>query len=105
MLLGYTKWERFQNAIDRAKEACKNAGGIVDDHFPGAGKMIHLAKGAVREVGDYMLTRYACYLALSSQTVLLGRNCENAAKMILWLCPVILYSYGNAAKSEPTEIA
>ena len=38
-LLGYTKWERFQNAIDKAKEACKNAGGIVDDHFPGTGNM------------------------------------------------------------------
>jgi DNA-damage-inducible protein D len=24
--------------------------------------MINLAKGAVREVDDYMLTRYACYL-------------------------------------------
>lgn len=24
--------------------------------------MINLAKGAVREVEDYMLTRYACYL-------------------------------------------
>ena len=61
-LLGYTKWERFSNAIEKAKDACKNAGEIVDDHFPGAGKMIHLAKGAVREVDDYMLTRYACYL-------------------------------------------
>ena len=24
--------------------------------------------------------------ALSGQTVLLGQNCENAAKMALWLC-------------------
>ena len=43
--------------------------------------------------------------ALSGQAVLLGRNCEKAAKMTLWLCPVILYGYGNAAKSEPAEIA
>ena len=61
-LLGYSKWERFRNAIDKAKDACRNAGEIVAYHFPGAGKMIHLAKGAVREVDDYMLTRYACYL-------------------------------------------
>ena len=43
--------------------------------------------------------------ALLGQAVLLGRNCEKAAKMTLWLCPVILYGYGNAAKSEPAEIA
>ena len=61
-LLGYTKWERFQNAIDKAMEACKNAGEIVENHFPGAGKMVGLGSGSVREVDDYMLTRYACYL-------------------------------------------
>ena len=61
-LLGYTKWERFQNAIDKAKDACKNAGEIVEDHFPGVGKMVPLGSGSVREVDDYMLTRYACYL-------------------------------------------
>ena len=35
---------------------------MVEYHFPGVGKMIPLAKGAQREVKDYMLTRYACYL-------------------------------------------
>ena len=39
-----------------------NAGEIVEDHFPGVGKMVPLGSGSVREVDDYMLTRYACYL-------------------------------------------
>ena len=61
-VLGYSKWERFEGVIERAKDACINAGEMVEYHFPGVGKMIPLAKGAQREVKDYMLTRYACYL-------------------------------------------
>ena len=45
-----------------AQEACRNAGCEVVDHFPGAGKMVGLGSGSVREVDDYMLTRYVCYL-------------------------------------------
>ena len=60
--LNASKWEKFLNVIDKAKEACVNAGELSEDHFPRVGKMIDLAKGARREVDDYMLSRYACYL-------------------------------------------
>ncbi len=61
-VLGYAKWEKFNNVIDRAKAACLNAGENPDNHFPGVGKMVLLGSVAQREVNDYMLTRYACYL-------------------------------------------
>ena len=61
-LLGYTKWEKFINVIDKAEEACKNAGEIIEYHFPHVGKMINLGKGAEREIDNILLTRYACYL-------------------------------------------
>ena len=61
-LLGYTKWENFAKVIDKAKEACKNAEFRVYDHFPEVRKTIDMPKGATKEIDDYILTRYACYL-------------------------------------------
>jgi len=61
-ILGYTKWDNFLKVIEKAKLACENAGTNTADHFAETGKMIELAKGAQREVVDYALTRYACYL-------------------------------------------
>lgn len=61
-LLGYARWENFQVAINRAVESCKTQGVNIDDHFREVTKMVTLGSGATREVQDYMLTRYACYL-------------------------------------------
>lgn len=61
-LLDYSKWQNFENVLSKAKVACVNNGIVVEDHFADASKMVTLGSGANREVEDYMLTRYACYL-------------------------------------------
>lgn len=62
LLLGYSKWENFEKVINKAKEACRNAGGKVEDHFPDVRKMVDIGSGSEREILDIALTRYACYL-------------------------------------------
>ena len=61
-LLGYSRWENFENAIRRAIDSCETAQIEVSDHFREITKLITAGKGAKRPVSDYMLTRYACYL-------------------------------------------
>ena len=58
---GYSRWENFSVAIDRAKQSCKSQNIIVDDHFRDVTKTIPMPKGAQKEINDVLLTRYACY--------------------------------------------
>lgn len=61
-LLGYAQWRNFENIVNKAKAACEHAEQEVSYHFAEVGKMVSLGSGSEREVSDYMLTRYACYL-------------------------------------------
>ena len=61
-ILGYNSWRRFSDAIERAKLACKNSGYEVDEQFADAVKTSPMPNGGVRELEDFMLSRYACYL-------------------------------------------
>ena len=49
-LLGYSKWENFIKVIDKAKDACKNAGEDIQNHFPDVRKMVSIGSDSEREI-------------------------------------------------------
>jgi len=61
-VLEYTDWRNFLHVIQKAFEACKNANNQAFDHFVGVNELIETGKGAQREIQDFHLSRYACYL-------------------------------------------
>jgi DNA-damage-inducible protein D len=61
-VLNYARWENFEALIEKAKTACANSGVDSNGQFRRTTKFITHGKGAQREIGDWFLSRYACYL-------------------------------------------
>ena len=64
--LEYNQWRRFEEVIERAKNACKNSGNIISEHFANVGKSSPMPNGGERIIDDYALSRYACYLIVQN---------------------------------------
>ena len=66
-VLDYAQWRNFNEAVERAKLACKNSGIEVNNHFADVSKTIQMPKHALKNIPDYMLSRYACYLTVMKE--------------------------------------
>ena len=82
-VLGYSQWRNFEGIIEKAKASCTNAGQEVSYHFADVSKMVTLGSGSQREVKDYMLTRYACYLIAQNYFAVQTRRAELVQKRLL----------------------
>jgi DNA-damage-inducible protein D len=62
-LLGYgRKWQNFESVVKKARTACQESGNTVEDHFTDTSKMVAIGSESQRNVKDYQLSRFACYL-------------------------------------------
>ncbi len=64
--LEYSKWSNFASVIEKAKSACELSNKMVYDHFTDAGKMVNIGSKTSRNIEDYKLSRYACYLIVQN---------------------------------------
>ena len=77
--LGYKEWRYFQAVIEKAQIACVQSNNIINDHFGVYTKMVEIGSSTERNVIDYKLSRYACYLIVQNanpkyETVALGQT-------------------------------
>ena len=77
--MDYKKWQKFINVINNAKTACEQSNFMVNDHFTQVDKMVDIGSKTSRNIIDYKLSRYICYLIVqnadpSKEIVALGQT-------------------------------
>lgn len=88
----------FEDAINRAITSCEQSGNNPQYHFADTGKMIGVGKGGTREVDDFHLSRFACYL--------IAQNGDPRNRKLLMrknILPFRLASRSSANNSQPTR--
>lgn len=65
-VLEYKRWDKFCNVINNAQKACENSNYEVFEHFSQVGKTSKMPNGGVKNLLDYKLSRYACYLIVQN---------------------------------------
>lgn len=65
-VLDYSQYRHFLPVVERAKEACQNSGQSAEDHIEDVLTMVDIGSGAKRQVEDFRLSRYACYLIVQN---------------------------------------
>ena len=58
----YKEWRKFDGIINKSITACNNSNINASDQFVQVDKLIQHGKGGMRNIKDYKLSRYACYL-------------------------------------------
>lgn len=61
-ILGYTKWQNSEVVVKKAMQACINTDQFVENHFTDASKMVLIGSNTTRDIKNWHLDRYACYL-------------------------------------------
>lgn len=65
-VLTYTDYRNFLEVMRKAWTACHNSGQDPNHHFVKSNEMIQTGKGAEREIETWLMSRYACYLAVQN---------------------------------------
>lgn len=65
-VLNYSQYRHFIPVIERAKEACRNSGQPLENHIEDTLTMVEIGSGAKRQIKNFKLSRYACYLIVQN---------------------------------------
>lgn len=65
IVLEYKEWRNFELVINKAKISCENSRYNASDNFVDINKIVKTGI-STKEIKDYILTRYACYLIVQN---------------------------------------
>lgn len=80
-ILEYSEYRHFKPVIEKAKEACRNSGQEIANHFEDFLEMVRIGFGAERPMEDGVkLSRHACYLIVQNSVIRIFRITESDDK-------------------------